>query len=201
MNRRGSNLLLCATGKPLRRESRLHNRILAAAETPVDELTDFDAVVRDYWPRIFRFAFASLRDRDAAQTLAQDSFVKAYHAREGFRGDARVQTWLLQIAVNLVRDRLRNRRLQFWKRVSEPVDPAVPDGGRSPEAVLLANERVRAVWRAAAALPERQKTVFLLRFVEDMDLLEIAAATGMREGTVKTHLFRALRAVRERLEL
>ncbi|MCX6620504.1 MAG: sigma-70 family RNA polymerase sigma factor, partial [Acidobacteria bacterium] len=57
----------------------------------------------------------------------------------------------------------------------------------------------QAVWDASEKLPERQRTVFLLRFVEDLDLLEIAAATGMKEGTVKTHLFRALRAVRERL--
>ena len=61
------------------------------------------------------------------------------------------------------------------------------------------NERMAAIWTAADRLPEKQRTVFLLRFVEDMDLLEIVAATGMKEGTVKTHLFRALRTVRERL--
>ena len=57
-----------------------------------------------------------------------------------------------------------------------------------------------AIWKAAASLSERQRTVFLLRFVEDMDLLEIAAVTGMKEGTVKTHLFRAVQAVRLGLE-
>jgi DNA-directed RNA polymerase specialized sigma24 family protein len=55
------------------------------------------------------------------------------------------------------------------------------------------------VWSAARSLTERQRTVFLLRFVEDMDLLEIAAVTGMKEGTVKAHLFRALNAVRAEL--
>jgi RNA polymerase sigma-70 factor (ECF subfamily) len=60
-------------------------------------------------------------------------------------------------------------------------------------------ERVKAVWAATGALSERQRTVFLLRFVEDMDLLEIAAATGLKEGTVKAHLFRAVQAVRERV--
>jgi RNA polymerase sigma-70 factor (ECF subfamily) len=58
---------------------------------------------------------------------------------------------------------------------------------------------VAAVGTATAALPERQRTVFLLRFVEDMDLLEIAAATGLREGTVKVHLSRALHKIREML--
>jgi RNA polymerase sigma-70 factor, ECF subfamily len=59
---------------------------------------------------------------------------------------------------------------------------------------------VQAIWKAVARLPERQRTVFLLRFVEDLDLLEIGAITGMKEGTVKTHLFRALQSVRARLE-
>ena len=63
----------------------------------------------------------------------------------------------------------------------------------------FAKEQVQAVWDATRSLSERQRTVFLLRFVEDMDLLEITVATGMKEGTVKTHLFRALRAVRENI--
>jgi RNA polymerase sigma-70 factor (ECF subfamily) len=169
------------------------------------ELEDFDAVVRLYWLKVFRFALASLRDRHAAESLAQDCFFKAYQARRGFRGDSSVATWLMQIAVNLVRDHGRNRRLQFWKRARQTgVDlntagRSIPDGGASPEGAALAKEQVEAVWAATEHLSERQRTVFLLRFVEDMDLLEIAAATGMKEGTVKVHLFRALQAVRERV--
>jgi RNA polymerase sigma-70 factor (ECF subfamily) len=63
----------------------------------------------------------------------------------------------------------------------------------------LRDERVRAIWEVGRTLPEQQRTAFLLRFVEDMDLLEIAAAMGLKEGTVKVHLFRAVQAVRERL--
>lgn len=169
------------------------------------ELDDFEGVVRQYWPRVFRFALASLRDRDAAETVAQDCFFKAHRARHDFRGTASVSTWLMQIVVNLVRDYARDRRLQFWKRTRDTAvdfDAAgrwLSDGRSSPEAGALAKEKVAAVWAAAASLSERQRTVFLLRFVEDMDLLEIAATTGMKEGTVKVHLFRALHAVRERI--
>lgn len=173
--------------------------LIDAVETSAGQLDDFEAVVRAWWPRVFRFALASLRDRDAAGTVAQDCFFKAYQARHRFRGESSVQTWLMQIAVNLVRDRARNRRLQFWKRFDSDLDPHRPDGRRSPEAELAAREQVQAVWSAAGLLPPKQRTVFLLRFVEDMDLLEIAAVTGMKEGTVKTHLFRALQSVRERL--
>ena len=111
----------------------------------------------------------------------------------------------MQIAVNLVRDHLRNRKIRFWKRVQLTAMPVEAIGGwfrtvqDRRKAEVLFKERVEAVWAAAGNLPERQRTVFLLRFVEDMELLEIAAATGMKEGTVKTHLFRALKAVRERL--
>jgi RNA polymerase sigma-70 factor, ECF subfamily len=166
---------------------------------------DFEALVRMYRPKVFRFALASLRDLDAAETVTQDCFLRAYQARERFRQDCSMQTWLMQIAVNLVRDHARSRRFQFWRwvnRTAKAVDAAgvsIADRGRSPEAQALLRERVAGVWTAADRLPQKQRTVFLLRFVEDMDLLEIAVATGMKEGTVKTHLFRALRAVKQQM--
>jgi RNA polymerase sigma-70 factor (ECF subfamily) len=69
----------------------------------------------------------------------------------------------------------------------------------SPEAQLIAKERVKMVHEALRDLSGRQRSVFLLRFVEDMDLPEIAAVTGMPIPTVKTHLYRAVGAVRARL--
>jgi RNA polymerase sigma-70 factor (ECF subfamily) len=172
---------------------------------PKAEISDFDAVVRQYWPRIFRFVLASIRDRDAAETLTQDCFLRAYQARHQFRGDASVSTWLMQIAINLVRDFARSRRIRFWQRVKDmAVDCAsLNDGlaghGTSPEAQAVAKEQIEAVWRATGNLSERQRTVFLLRFVEDMDLLEIANVMGVSEGAVKVHLFRAVHTVRERI--
>ena len=169
------------------------------------EIEDFDAVVRLYWPKVFRFALASLRDRDAAESVAQDCFLNAYRSRQRFRGEASLKTWLMQIAVNLVRDSMRNRRLLFWKRTRaaapdfDVVGQTLVAGGSSPEGAALAKQRVAAVWRIVETLSERQRTVFLLRFVEDLDLLEIAAVTGLREGTVKVHLFRAMEALRKRM--
>lgn len=165
---------------------------------------DFESVVEAYRPAVFRFALASLRDRDEAETITQDCFWKAYRNRASFRGECSMKTWLMQIAVNLIRDRVRNSRLQFWRRASrastEPLQcrlAGLPGTSQSPERLLVLRESVEAVWSAARRLPEKQRTVFLLRFVEDMDILEIAAVTGMKEGTVKTHLFRALEAVRK----
>src|SRR5262245_32588330 len=75
----------------------------------------------------------------------------------------------------------------------------MPDRGMSPETKTFVKEQMEAVWAATIALSERQRTVFLLRFVEDMELLEIAAATGLTEGAVKVHLFRAVQSVRKRI--
>ena len=179
--------------------------MIAAVERSASAIDDLDTLVHLHWPRVFRFALASLRDPDAAGSVAQDCFLRAYRSRERFRGECSTEAWLMRIAVNLIRDYARNRRLQFWKRAQTSavdLDAAgqwVPDGGASPESEAMAKEQLAAVWNAAGDLSERQRTVFLLRFVEDMDLLEIAAATGMKEGTVKVHLFRALQAVRKRI--
>jgi len=178
----------------------------ASRETAGGELEDFDALVRLHRPRIFRFILASLRDREAAENLTQDCFVRAFQARDRFRGDASVVTWLMQIAANLIRNHQGSSRWKFWKRaLSHAIDPAeigdwVPDQHQSPEAMTLAREQVEVIWRAVETLSEKQRMVFLLRFVEDLDLLEIAAVTHLKEGTVKTHLFRALESVRAKLE-
>lgn len=170
------------------------------------ELQDFDTLVKRHRSKIFRFLLASLRDWESAENLTQDCFVRAYRARGQFRGAANIRTWLMQIAANLLRDHEGNGRVKFWRRaLGLGVDLAdlrdwVPDRHGSPEELTLAKEQVQAIWKAVSHLSERQRTVFLLRFVEDLDLLEIAAITGMKEGTVKTHLFRALQSVRARLE-
>ena len=180
-------------------------RTRAALAGPTEE-EDFESQVRIHRPRIFRFLLASLRNRETAENLTQDCFVRAYQARHQFRGASSIGTWFMQIAANLVRMHESNGRLKFWRRNLQPdadvadLGAAIPDQQHSPEALALIQEQVRAIWTAAADLPPCQRTVFLLRFVEDMDLLEIAEITGMKEGTVKTHLFRALQTVRARVE-
>ncbi len=170
------------------------------------EVADFDALVRAHRPGVYRFLLASLRDSAAADDLTQECFLRAYRARGSFRGGAGVRTWLMQIAVNLVRSHLASARFKFWKRAAnDAIDlgeagDQIGDGETSPEQAALARQRVTAVWNAAQSLPRQQRTVFFLRFVEDMEVLEIAAATGLAEGTVKAHLFRALEAVRNRVE-
>ena len=179
--------------------------IATDVERPVTEIEDFDRVVQFYWPRILRFVLASVRDRDVAETLTQDCFWNAYRSRKAFRGDSSLHTWLMRIAVNSVRKFARNRRLQFWRHAERSaLDAAaigdwLPDRKTSPEARALIQEQVQAVWDATTGLSGRQRTVFLLRFMEEMTIREIAEAAGLSENAVNVHLFRAVRAVRARM--
>jgi RNA polymerase sigma-70 factor (ECF subfamily) len=179
--------------------------IPARMRDDVTESLEFEAAVRLYRPRIFRFALASLRDRDAAESVTQDCFLKAHRAWAQFRGESSLPTWLMQIAINLVRDVGRSRRFQFWKRARAcgvDLDSAgnwLSDGQMSPEEQAAARQRVAAIWSSLARLSECQRTVFLLHFMEEMDAAEIETATGITRGAVKVHLFRAVRAVRERV--
>jgi RNA polymerase sigma-70 factor (ECF subfamily) len=169
------------------------------------ELADFDEVVRVYRPRILRFLLSSLTDRDAAETLTQECFLKAWNARAQFRGDSSLATWLTRIAVNLMRDHLRSRSLRFWQKTRGDsldvmdISDWVPDGRSSPEDITLARHRVAEVWKAVGELSAHQRSVFVLRFVEEMELDEIAETLKMNLSTVKSHLYRALAVLRDRM--
>ena len=163
---------------------------------------EFARVVEKHRPQIFRFLLASTRDVDLAETLTQECFLKAHRNWANFRGESSAMTWLMRIAINLQKDHWRNRRMQFWRTTrTNAVDLVeasewLPSGESSVEQQLLAKERVKQVWRSVEGLSERQRTVFLLRYVEEQELSEIARATGLSEGTVKAHLSRALVKVR-----
>lgn len=166
---------------------------------------EFSRIVESHRPQIFRFLLASLRDVDLAETLTQECFLKAHRNWSRFRGDSSPMTWLMRIAINLQKDHWRNRRMQFWRNMRSnaiDLDEAsdwLPSGERTAEQHILAKEQVAQVWNVVGILSERQRTVFLLRYVEERELSEIAQATGLSEGTVKAHLSRAVSRVRAEL--
>jgi RNA polymerase sigma-70 factor (ECF subfamily) len=171
-------------------------------ETTLTELDDINALDRVYRPRLLRFVAYSTGDQDLAETIVQDCLLKAYNARASFRGDCSVGTWLTHIATNLVRDHHRTRKFQFWRNVQKTAPNLdelaflLPSRESSPETQILARERAQQVSIALETLSLKQRTVFLMRFIEEMELDEISQATGMQINTVKTHLHRAVKSVR-----
>ena len=181
-------------------------QLSSARETMIAELADIDGLCATYRSRIYRYALLSLRNPDLADSVTQDCFLRAYKARKEFRGDCSLSTWLTRIATNLIRDAVRSRKFQFWKAASlnavEVGDIAdrLRSTGPSIESLLVVREELVKVWEVVATLPDQQRSVFLLRFVEDMELSEIATALGLHVGTVKSHLHRALGTVRSGME-
>ncbi len=169
---------------------------------------DFDLIVAEHQRSLYRLLLGLTRDPDAAATLTQDCFVRAYQSRDSFRGEASVKTWLVRIAVNLARDYAKNRRQGFWRRMfsasgtdeHERAEAVVSTGEASPERSLIAREQAATMWKIVGRLSEKQREVFTLRYAEEMELEEIARTTGLKLGTVKAHLSRALANVREELK-
>ncbi len=179
--------------------------IALSGEQRISELENIDALIRLYKAKVFRFVAFSVADRDAADSITQDCFLKAHLTRHQFRGDCSISTWLMRIAFNLVRDHTKSQKFRFWKNAAataidaQDVSQHLASGASSAEAQVIARERVEIVHQTLQKLSDRQRSVFVMRFVEEMELADIAMATGMSLATVKTHLYRAVGAVRERL--
>jgi RNA polymerase sigma-70 factor (ECF subfamily) len=195
---------LAGSGLLMRTAATMQAADLSATESRPVELADTAGLMRLYRARIFRYILYSTRDEDVAETLTQECFLRAFDARAQFRGECAISTWLMHIAVNLVRDHLRSRRLRFWRKAATidaaEISDRLPDRISSAEDRLIARQRVAAVWEAVEGLSARQRNVFHLRFVEELELSEIAELTGMHLSTAKSHLYRAVATVKRKLE-
>ena len=175
-----------------------------AREAEVASLERFDSLYGQFHGRVFRFLMVQSRNPDLAETLTQETFLKAWNTRAQFRGDCSMNTWLMRIALNLLRDHTRTNRFRFWKKAAaesaseEDLLPQIPSRAGSQENHLIAQQQVELIWATVKELSERQRTVFHLRFVDELELTEIAEVMQLPLSTVKTHLYRALAAVRER---
>jgi RNA polymerase sigma-70 factor, ECF subfamily len=174
----------------------------ARFDARVSDLEDIEELVRVHRPSVLRHAWWMLKDRDLAETVTQDCFMRAFNSRALYRGQCSVRTWLLAITTNLVRDNTRTNGFRFWKQVrATAVDVGVLENQvacrqQTVEAEMLTRENLRQVWATVDGLPGRQRTVFILRFVEEMQVSEIAQTTGLNLSTVKSLLYRTLRTVR-----
>jgi RNA polymerase sigma-70 factor (ECF subfamily) len=178
---------------------------LSGRVRPISELDDIDALVRTHRARLLQFVAYSAGDSDLAQTVVQDTLLRAFNGRESFRGECSVKTWLTGIAINVLRDKQRAGKVKFWKRVNktavdvQELASFLPAGGASPEDRLLAQEKVKRVGRVLESLSQNQRTIFLMKFSQEMSVAEIGETLGMQIATVRTHLHRALAAVRGQL--
>ncbi|HZT43406.1 MAG TPA: sigma-70 family RNA polymerase sigma factor [Chthonomonadaceae bacterium] len=176
-----------------------------------DRALEFDALVAKYEKKIFNVIYRFLGDYEEATDLTQETFLSAYRHYDRFRGEAKVFTWLYQIARNLCINRIRQRDRQRVLRVEsldQPREPH-PDGGgareiadwsAAPQNVLEGKELRQRILAAIETLPSEYKEVILLREFHDLSYNEIVATTGLTLENVKTRLSRARAMLRRKLE-
>lgn len=156
------------------------------------------ALVRAHSDAVFRVAFSIVGDRDLAEDVSQDAFLKAFRGLSGFRGDAAFRTWLLTIAANAARGALR----RAGRRRETDLDsvPVVASGDRSPEEGAELSEEGARARRALALLPEKQRLSVQLRVDEGLSFREIGEIIGSTEGAARVNYFHGVRRLRELME-
>jgi RNA polymerase sigma-70 factor, ECF subfamily len=189
-------------------EARFIERLRARDERAFNEL------VRIYERRVFGLLFRLLGRHDEAEDLAQETFVQVFKAIGGFRGEAKLSTWIFRIAVNLSKNRskyLARRRIDSQDHFDGVDDDAAAYNGAKdsvvmgmiagPDDLLRGMELEAIVERSIAALDPEFREVLILRDIEDMSYEEIADITGLADGTVKSRIHRARGQLKEAVEL
>ncbi len=157
----------------------------------------FEALYKAYRPRVHAAIIRRVSDRDEAEDLAQMTFIRAFQALKGFRGDAAFSTWLTQIALNVCASHLRERRVRQGYETAESASfhlmKRTSAGGEDLEEMVCDRRRAELVRRTIRALPPRYREAMWLRHVQDRSYTEITRTLSVPIGTVKTWLCRARR--------
>jgi RNA polymerase sigma-70 factor (ECF subfamily) len=157
-------------------------------------------LVRCYYAAVARLALSILDDGDEADEAAQETFIAAAKAIDGYRGSASLKTWLFAIAINVCRSQLRRKKAQLAlaralagvQQLFSPIE--------TPEQRTEENERDAALWAAVDRLDEKHRLVVVLRYVHDLTAAEIAQVLAVTEGTVHSRLHYARRKLARQLK-
>ena len=165
----------------------------------------FDLLVLKYQHKVHAIVGRFVRDTDEVADVVQEAFIKAYRALPKFRGESQFYTWLYRIARNAGVDytRRKNNRPEYLFTKEFPPDESLLHPRVTDDLVVRlaeASEIDKEIKKAIAELSPRQQQVFVLRYYEDLPLSEIADILGLRVGSIKAHLFNAIRNLRKHLK-
>jgi RNA polymerase sigma factor (sigma-70 family) len=168
-----------------------------------DPIFDFEQLVREHQQMVLRTLVRLTGSQDRAEDLAQDVFLRLFRALPGFRNEALVATYLYRIAVNVAQDEWKRRRRQDAPLVSIsedtewPLEERLADPGMTALQGLEERELARMVDEELQRLNVVERTVMVLYHQEDRSYQQISAVLNVPIGTVRTHLYRGRRRMRE----
>ena len=157
------------------------------------------------WERpIYALAYRVIGREEEARDVCQDTFLRAYRALPGFKGQAKFSSWLYRIALNLCRDWIRRQRRMPTVQMPEDTEAMERLADRPPvesvEELVARRELSAVVAEAMAVLPEEQRTAIVLKEYHGLTFQEIADLQGCPLSTVKTRLYQGLTVLRRHLE-
>jgi RNA polymerase sigma-70 factor, ECF subfamily len=171
-----------------------------AADCRAAARADFRAVFDRFSKPVFVFIYGSLGDRDKAEELTQETFIRAYRRLESMREDSRLSSWIFGIARNVVREAVKAKYRGLREAsMAEPASSSLPDTRPRPDERMMSEELNRNIQAALLMLPEDQRTVFVLKIVGTMPYEQISDITGASIGKLKTDLHRARLRMRREL--
>jgi RNA polymerase sigma-70 factor (ECF subfamily) len=164
----------------------------------------FETLAERHQRKAYHIAFGFARDREEAKDLSQDAFLKAFMNLKNFDGRSGFYTWFYRILINVCLDHRRRRSRhvneEFTESMANQLDPSLPGASTStPDSEAIARQLSRKVDAALEALPPKQRTAFILKNHQGLSIKEIAEVMETAEGTVKVHLHRAVKALRQDL--
>lgn len=157
----------------------------------------FDFLYERHHLSVLNIAYRLLGNRDAAEDIAQEVFVKLYASPRSYRPTAKFTTWLYRITYNACIDEMR--RSKNTARLSEEGGKSTSDTGISPESASELNELALAVQSAITSLPEKQRAAVVLQRYENLSYQEIAAVLKTSVSSVESLLFRARESLKAKL--
>jgi RNA polymerase sigma-70 factor, ECF subfamily len=170
------------------------------------DMQAFEQLIQKYDRNVFRIAQHITQNREDAEDVVQDAFLKAYQNLNKFQGNSKFYTWLVRIAVNEALMRLRKRKASKTVSMDEDVETEdgsmpreVADWSPNPEQLFGQSELGDILGKTIQGLPSSFRTVFVLRDVEGMSTEETAEMLGLSVPAVKSRLLRARLQLRERL--
>ncbi|GAC1420241.1 MAG: RNA polymerase sigma factor [Acidobacteriaceae bacterium] len=187
-------------------DAEVHPDVALVARAKKGDTAAFEQLVRQYERQIFRVAQHITQNREDAEDIAQDAFLKAYEKLEQFQGNSKFSTWLVRIAVNESLMRLRKRKTSRTVSMDEDVqteEGSIPrdfaEWRPNPEQLYGQSELGDILRKTIQGLPPGFRTVFTLRDIENLSTEETAEALGLSVPAVKSRLLRARLQLRERL--
>jgi RNA polymerase sigma-70 factor (ECF subfamily) len=187
-------------------ENEIHPDVALVASARGGDVQAFETLVNKYDRQIFRIAQHITQNREDAQDVVQDAFLKAYEKLEQFQGNSKFYTWLVRIAVNESLMRLRKRRTGKMVSIDDDIETeegSVPrdlaDWSPNPEQNYSQAELAEILRKTIQGLPHGFRIVFVLRDVDGLSTEETAETLGLSIPAVKSRLLRARLQLRERL--